>query len=168
MRAPAAADPRTPSQRTGLAAETRVPFAPRSNNFRAPWVASSLYYPPGQTPSSDGQGNNGGSGSDGGGNGGGRHLLDFNIKTAPPVSEEQWEWVAKTLNVSTADWLIVVGNSPVWSAGSYGPTWPLVQKLAPLMEANGVSLYINGRDQIMQHITCARPPAAALRPALSC
>lgn len=104
-----------------------------NNNYRPPWMGSALYYPPG--PAS-----------------GRRSLQDFNVKTSPPVSNEQWEWVGKTLNTSEADWLIVVGNSPVWSAGEYGPTWQLEARLAPLMEANAVSLYISGRDPIMQHL----------------
>lgn len=90
--------------------------------------------------------------------GSGRHrrrrgLHNFDIgNVRPPVSMEQWDWLAKALNSSTADWIIVVGNHPVWSAGEHGPTWPLAEKLAPMLEEAGVSLYLSGIDPIMQHI----------------
>lgn len=83
-----------------------------------------------------------------------RRLADFNVaqNDRPPVSMQQWDWLESSLNSSTADWIIVVGNHPVWSAGAHGPTWPLAERLAPLLEDAGVSLYISGIDPIMQHI----------------
>ena len=81
-----------------------------------------------------------------------RRLQDFNHNLNPPISVVQWSWVTTTLAQSTADWLIVVGNDPVWSVGQHGPTWALVDKLLPLMDAAGVALYISGRDPIAQHI----------------
>jgi len=69
----------------------------------------------------------------------------------PPVDEAQWNWLEGQLNSSTADWIIVVGYHPIWSAGSWGPTWPLVERLAPKLEAAGVALYISGLDHLMQH-----------------
>jgi len=38
-----------------------------------------------------------------------RRLADFDVHQGPPISEEQWLWVEKTLANSSADWLIVVG-----------------------------------------------------------
>jgi len=69
----------------------------------------------------------------------------------PEVNEAQWNWVSAAINSSYADWIIVVGNHPVWSVGEYGPTWSLVDKLAPMMEASGVALYIGGKDHSLQH-----------------
>jgi len=69
----------------------------------------------------------------------------------PPVDEAQWTWVGEVLSNSTADWLIVVGHHPVWSVGEYGPTWLLVERLLPLMEAAGVALYIGGHEHMMEH-----------------
>ena len=69
----------------------------------------------------------------------------------PPVDEAQWTWIQATLEASTADWIIVVGHHPVWSVGEYGPTWPLVERLAPLMESAGVALYICGHEHQMEH-----------------
>lgn len=37
------------------------------------------------------------------------------------------------------------------SAGSWGPTWPLVERLAPLLDSAGVALYLSGCDHLMQH-----------------
>jgi hypothetical protein len=71
--------------------------------------------------------------------------------TDPTVSAAQWAWVETAINSSYADWIIVVGNHPVWSAGEYGPTWSLVDKLAPMMEAAGVALYIGAKDHSLQH-----------------
>ena len=85
--------------------------------------------------------------------GGGRVLSDFDVRNAPPISEAQWEWITHTLANSTATWIIVVGNDPIWSAGEHGPTWTLTEKLLPLLESAGVALYISGRDPIAQHIT---------------
>jgi len=75
---------------------------------------------------------------------------DFTF-TPPPVDEAQWNWLEGQLNSSSADWLIVVGYHPVWSAGAWGPTWPLVERLIPMMQTAGVSLYISGNDHLMQH-----------------
>lgn len=40
---------------------------------------------------------------------------------------------------------------PIWSAGSRGPTWALVDNLLPLLDRYGVALYVSGRDPIQQH-----------------
>jgi len=88
----------------------------------------------------------------GGRAGGARRLADFDVHTAPPISQEQWAWAERTLSNSSADWLVVIGNDPVWSVGEHGPTWALAEKLLPLMESAGVALYISGRDPIAQHL----------------
>jgi hypothetical protein len=73
--------------------------------------------------------------------------------TPPPVDEVQWNWLQGQLNSSTSDWIIVVGYHPIWSAGSWGPTWPLVERLVPMMETAGAALYVSGTDHLMQHFT---------------
>jgi hypothetical protein len=81
-----------------------------------------------------------------------RQLLDFNTPGhPPPISQLQWQWVGEMLNQSTADWIVVVGNDPIWSAGEHGPTWMLADQLLPMLQAAGVSLYISGRDPVPQH-----------------
>jgi len=87
------------------------------------------------------------------GRSGGRRLSDFNTKHNPPVSSAQWEWLNHVLNTSTAEWLIVVGSDPVWSAGEHGPTWALVERLTPLLQAHGVALYLSGREPMLQHFS---------------
>ena len=72
--------------------------------------------------------------------------------TQPAIDEAQWASVADTLSGSTADWLIVVGHFPVYSAGENGPTPLLVSRLLPLMEAAGVALYLCGHDHQLAHI----------------
>lgn len=69
----------------------------------------------------------------------------------PPVNEEQWQWINETLTTSTADWVFVIGHHPVWSAGQYGPTWALVERLMPMMDAAGVALYVCGHEHQMEH-----------------
>jgi hypothetical protein len=86
-----------------------------------------------------------------------RRLLDFNTRNNPPVSIPQWRWLSHVVNTSTADWLIVIGNDPIWSAGAHGPTWGLTNALLPLLNEHGAALYIAGRDPIAQHF---RPTAA--------
>jgi len=92
----------------------------------------------------------------------GRRLRNFDISHAPPISELQWEWLQHTLGNSSATWIIVVGYDPVWSAGAYGPSWSLVERLLPLMEDAGVALYIFSRDPIAQHIVPTPAGAAGV------
>jgi hypothetical protein len=85
-----------------------------------------------------------------------RQLLQSSSDVAPtwappPVDETQWAWVNQTLSSATSDWIIVVGHHPVWSVGAYGPTWPLVDRLRPMMEAAGVALYVSGHEYQMEH-----------------
>jgi len=77
----------------------------------------------------------------------------------PAVDEAQWAWVAQVLGSSSADWLVVVGHHPVWSVGEYGPTWALVERLLPLMEASGVALYICGHEHQMEHFRAEPHPS---------
>lgn len=68
------------------------------------------------------------------------------------VADEQWAWLQRTLNASTADYLIVGGHYPVWSIGEHGPTKALVARLLPLLEANNVTAYMSGHDHSLQHL----------------
>jgi hypothetical protein len=71
--------------------------------------------------------------------------------TPPPVDGVQWTWLEATLLSSVADWIIVVGHHPVWSVGAYGPTWPLVERLIPLLDNAGVALYFSAHEYSMAH-----------------
>jgi hypothetical protein len=93
--------------------------------------------------------------------GGQRRLNDFvQPGQGAPISNAQWEWFQHLLLNSSATWIVVVGNDPIWSAGEHGPTWTLAEKLLPMMESAGVALYISGRDPIAQHITPSPSGAA--------
>lgn len=70
----------------------------------------------------------------------------------PQINETQWDWLGRTLNTSTADWIIVVGHFPVYSAGENGPTPLLVERLLPMLTQAGVALYISGHDHQLEHI----------------
>ena len=113
---------------------------------------------------------------------GGRRLLDFNSLDDPPkMSSEQWAWLEarhslplcffesdlhtlgplqSELGNSTADWIVVVGNDPVWSVGANGPAPGFAERLLPLLNSAGVALYIGGRDPLAQHF--GPVPAAPL------
>eukprot|EP00462_Mataza_sp_D1_P021852 CAMPEP_0175139590 /NCGR_PEP_ID=MMETSP0087-20121206/10993_1 /TAXON_ID=136419 /ORGANISM="Unknown Unknown, Strain D1" /LENGTH=314 /DNA_ID=CAMNT_0016422629 /DNA_START=90 /DNA_END=1034 /DNA_ORIENTATION=- len=68
--------------------------------------------------------------------------------------DKQYQWIQSTLGNSTADWLIVYGHFPVYSAttGEHGDTKSLVTNLAPMFNQAGVHAYFNGHDHILQHI----------------
>ncbi|HJV42159.1 tartrate-resistant acid phosphatase type 5 family protein [Caulobacter sp.] len=66
-------------------------------------------------------------------------------------SARQLAWLDQALTNSTAAWKIVVGHHPVYSGG-HGDSPHLVERLAPMLEARGVQLYVNGHDHSLQHI----------------
>lgn len=63
----------------------------------------------------------------------------------------QLAWLDQALAASRARWKIVIGHHPVYSGG-HGDSPILVKGLAPMLEARGVQLYINGHDHSLQHI----------------
>lgn len=68
---------------------------------------------------------------------------------------EQIAWLDRALGASTAPWKIVMGHHPVYSGG-HGDSAELVDLVAPLLEAHGVQVYINGHDHSLQHIRRGR------------
>lgn len=76
------------------------------------------------------------------------YVSDFQTK-----AKIQWSWLERTLKQSTADYLIVAGHYPTYSAGEHGDTGELVEHLAPLLEKYNVSMYLCGHDHIMQYTT---------------
>jgi len=72
----------------------------------------------------------------------------------PRADQTQLDWIKDTLQNSTADWKIVFGHFPVYSAttGEHGDTKSLIKLLLPIMKDGGVDLYFNGHDHILQHI----------------
>lgn len=69
---------------------------------------------------------------------------------------DQLQWLDKVLGESTAEWKIVVGHHPLYSAGAmHGPTGGLRGRLQPLFEKHGVHVYFAGHDHNLQHL---KPP----------
>jgi tartrate-resistant acid phosphatase type 5 len=69
-----------------------------------------------------------------------------------PNNERQDIWLEDCLKKSRADWVLVCGHHPVFSAGRHGPTARLVDQLQPLLEKYRVAAYLCGHDHNLQHI----------------
>ena len=73
---------------------------------------------------------------------------------------QQLEWLAAELTASTADYLIVAGHYPVWSACAHGNTQWAIDALLPLMAAANVTMYASGHDHCNELLAPADPAAA--------
>ena len=71
---------------------------------------------------------------------------------SPLASEEHWDWIERRLSASTADYLLVAGHYPVYSACSHGSTPVLVERLDPLLRRYGVTAYLSGHDHCQMHV----------------
>jgi len=65
-------------------------------------------------------------------------------------AREQWEWIEGQMKASTADYLLVGGHFPVYSACSHGPTETLIRHLKPLLQQYNAH-YLSGHDHCMMH-----------------
>ncbi|XP_077971085.1 tartrate-resistant acid phosphatase type 5-like [Styela clava] len=70
------------------------------------------------------------------------------------MAEEEWAWLETQLQEGQdADYLIVTGHYPVYSAGNAGPYIEcLYNRLEPLLDTYRVSAYIAGHDHDAQHL----------------
>jgi len=66
--------------------------------------------------------------------------------------QRQIDWLFSELEKSTADWKIVLGHHPVYSAGNHGMTEVLYRELDPKLREYGVPLYFAGHDHSKQVI----------------
>lgn len=66
--------------------------------------------------------------------------------------QAQIAWLTSELAASTADWKIVLGHHPIYSAGSHGTTEDLLLELDPLLRQHGAHIYFNGHDHNKQLI----------------
>lgn len=78
--------------------------------------------------------------------------------------EEQKRWLFDGLQKSTADWRVVIGHHPVYSAGNHGVTevllspshtfcmriFPVSDELDPKLRELGVPVYFAGHDHSHQ------------------
>ena len=72
---------------------------------------------------------------------------------------KQLQWMNATLSSSKAQWKIVVGHHPVYSAGlHHGNTKELIDQVRPILERNHVQAYISGHEHVLQHIKAKNDP----------
>mmetsp|Transcript_13939 Transcript_13939/g.40840 ORF Transcript_13939/g.40840 Transcript_13939/m.40840 type:complete len:351 (-) Transcript_13939:233-1285(-) len=71
------------------------------------------------------------------------------------ADQDQLTWLNQTLCESAADWNLVMGHFPIFSAttGEHGDTPSLIDQVLPILEACGGhnTLYFSGHDHILQH-----------------
>lgn len=70
----------------------------------------------------------------------------YRITDLEALRKEHWQWLQDTLENATADWIVLVGHHPVYSAGWHGNQPDLVGLLEPLLQHYGVDAYIAGHD----------------------
>lgn len=90
----------------------------------------------------------------GGSSAGGGPTVEFvmiDTVTLAVDDPDQLRWINSTLAASTADWVVVGGHYPVYSAAEHGPTPPLIDYLLPLLDEHGVAVYTCGHDHDMAH-----------------
>ena len=73
-------------------------------------------------------------------------------------SQAQLNWLDAALQKSTAQWKIVIGHHPIYTAlapDSYGEhdTPELIARLDPILRKHGIRIYINGHDHNLQSVT---------------
>lgn len=61
------------------------------------------------------------------------------------------EWIREALEKSDADYLMVAGHYPIYSACSHGSTPELVENLDPLLKQYGVTAYLSGHEHCQFH-----------------
>jgi tartrate-resistant acid phosphatase type 5 len=78
-------------------------------------------------------------------------------------TSKQQVWLEQTLANSPGDYTIVVGHYPVYSDGPSGDVLA-VTALPDLLKQYGVSVYISGHDESLQHLVvsalCLKKPCA--------
>lgn len=66
------------------------------------------------------------------------------------VAERQWAWLEGELRLSSADFLLVAGHYPIWSAGYDGSSRCLLERLRPMLMRHGAH-YLSGHDHMLEH-----------------
>jgi len=67
--------------------------------------------------------------------------------------ENQKNWLISSLYYSRAEWKIVVGHHPIYSAGYHGITYELLDELDPILRTYRANMYICGHDHSTQLIS---------------
>lgn len=68
------------------------------------------------------------------------------------AARRQLAWIDSTLASTNAQWKIVVGHHPLYSAGKHGNDSLLTSMLRPILEGRGVQLYLAGHDHNLQYL----------------
>lgn len=80
----------------------------------------------------------------------------FALDTNPIADGEdvsvQLAWLEDELGRSGAGWKIVFGHHVIFSNGMHGDSPEMIEKVLPLLEKYGVSIYISGHDHDLQII----------------
>ncbi len=79
------------------------------------------------------------------------------VAVAGQNSQEQLDWLDAKLAASTADWNIVIGHHPIYTAqddaDGYDHDQPdLIARLNPILQKHNVPLYVCGHDHILQAV----------------
>lgn len=75
-----------------------------------------------------------------------------NIRAVAADSAAQLAWLEHTLNASTADWKIVIGHHPLYSAGKRkGQTIDVSTSLLPILNKGGAHIYIAGHEHHLEY-----------------
>lgn len=69
-----------------------------------------------------------------------------------PSPDAQLQWIKHILESSKADYLLVGGHHPMYSAGIHGPNKCIQEKLEDLFKKHRVTAYFSGHDHNLQHI----------------
>jgi 3',5'-cyclic AMP phosphodiesterase CpdA len=75
---------------------------------------------------------------------------------------KQLAWLRDVLNTSSDRWKIVIGHHPVYSVGSHGNTFELIQRFKPVFLQTGTDFYICGHDHNLQYILIPNDPVKYL------
>jgi len=78
------------------------------------------------------------------------------VKVKGQKTGPQLKWLDAALSRSTAEWQVVVGHHPIYSAGQYGVpagTPELIARLDPILQRHRVPLYLCGHEHELQYIT---------------
>jgi len=70
-------------------------------------------------------------------------------------TDAQLQWLDAALGKSTADWKIVIGHHPIYTALAPEPGYDhdqpdLIARLDPILRAHNIHIYINGHDHNLQ------------------
>eukprot|EP00956_Cyclotella_meneghiniana_P012361 scaffold17586_cov17-Cyclotella_meneghiniana.AAC.1 len=76
----------------------------------------------------------------------------------PPIenliqSTATLQWIEDAIRSSDADYLLVAGHFPIYSACSHGNTPHLIKHLDPMLKKYGVTAYLSGHEHCQFHYT---------------